>query len=146
MKTSELTGTALDWAVAIAMGWTDVQITGFEQEGMREHPFFRPAKYFGQYHICGSGQQFQPSTDWEQGGMLIDHLQPQFIDRASMLDAWDILGDGVPPRGIKTWWLACAPGPRVTKGGYGETHLIAMCRWLVRSRIGDNIEVPEGLC
>ncbi len=30
MKTSDLTGAALEWAVAIAHGWTDIKITGYD--------------------------------------------------------------------------------------------------------------------
>jgi hypothetical protein len=60
MKTSELTGAALDWAVArceegeaLAEGW---------------HPHFAP--YGGELRLRAT--PYAPSTDWSQGGPIIE--------------------------------------------------------------------------
>jgi len=54
MKTSELTGAALDWAVAKAKGYAD---------------FVLDAKRFREMHDTG---HYNYSTDWAQGGPIID--------------------------------------------------------------------------
>jgi hypothetical protein len=54
MKTSELTGAALDWAAAKAEGLT----------------------YWDDDRLCFAnephGEDFEPSTDWAQGGTIIE--------------------------------------------------------------------------
>ncbi len=78
MKTSELTGAALDWAVA---------------------------KCEGTLHDDGSvSDYFQPSVDWEQGGAIIEekcinivhHVSGKFWQAA--LEKW-MLDDGHPSIG-----------------------------------------------
>ena len=58
MKTSELTGPALDWAVAKCEGWientTDDDLVSFVLEESAEE------------------MHFWPSTDWAQGGPIIE--------------------------------------------------------------------------
>jgi hypothetical protein len=98
MKTNALTGAALDWAVA---------------------------KCEGTLHDDGSvSDYFQPSTDWEQGGAIIE------CERIELRDAG---GDG---------WAA-DDNLRATQ--YGATPLIAAMRCYVASKLGDEIEVPEEL-
>lgn len=55
MKTSELTGAALDWAVAKAMGGNDAP--GSFLDGVVPHPDYL---------------KFYPSTNWSQGGPIIE--------------------------------------------------------------------------
>ena len=55
MKTSELTGAALNWAVAKAMGGGDAP--GSFLDGVVPHPDYL---------------KFYPSTDWAQGGPIIE--------------------------------------------------------------------------
>lgn len=130
VKTADLTGSALDWAVAMAMGWIEIQITEYEQEGMLEEVFFRPAKYFGEHHICGSGERFKPSTDWDQGGMIIDSidglLMKRWVDAKSKCQAHidDMNGSAV---------------------GFGPTVLVAVMRCFVSHKLGETVNVPEGL-
>ena len=54
MKTSELTGAALDWAVAKAKGYAD---------------FVLDTKRFVEMHDTG---HYNYSTDWAQGGPIIE--------------------------------------------------------------------------
>lgn len=55
MKTSELTGTALDWAVAEAS----------------ETPIYRSGKTLTRMDMDGQ-HYWQPSTNWAQGGPIIE--------------------------------------------------------------------------
>ena len=57
MKTSELTGTALDWAVAKCEGWPlDIW---FDEDQL---PMVRDDEV----------PEYKPSTDWSQGGPIIE--------------------------------------------------------------------------
>jgi len=103
MKTSELTDRALDWAVAEALG------TVHKNED-------------GQYH------SWWPSTDWSQGGPIIER------------------------EGIGLWrgytptlaWVANKP-KGIPFEQHGPTPLVAAMRCYVASKLGDEIEIPEEL-
>jgi hypothetical protein len=97
IKTNELTGAALDWAVA---------------------------KCEDVYCFDGS---YTPSTDWSQGGPIIEREGIGF-------------GFGV---GIDSdQWEAGYTTPEET----GPTPLIAAMRCYVASKLGDEVNVPEELC
>ena len=106
MKTNELTGAALDWAVAKCMGHCDDETIIRRLEPDEE------------------GWCIAYSTDWAQGGPIIER------------ERLDIYGyDG------ENW---CAnDNLRATQ--YGPTPLVAAMRCYVASRLGDEVEVPEGL-
>ncbi|MDE9520061.1 DUF2591 domain-containing protein, partial [Xenorhabdus bovienii] len=57
VKTSELTGRALDWAVAKSIGLPAI---------------VTPLTPFGNLIIEGMEEDYTPSTDWSQCGPLID--------------------------------------------------------------------------
>ena len=97
MKTDELTGAALDWAVADCEG----------------HDF--PSADA----VCGI---FNPSTNWEQGGPI--------IEREKIATAWHI-----------TRWIAW----RGVVEHPGPTPLIAAMRCYVAAKLGDDIDIPEEL-
>ena len=113
MKTSELTGAALDWAVAKCMG-------------------HRVAENYGSYiriylpdpKQAGYTLAFCPSTDWTQGGPIIEREMIQIKEN----------GYG--------YWFA-----KIGKGKFmrGPTPLIAAMRCYVASKMGDNIDIPEEL-
>ena len=103
-----LEGAALDWAVAkINQDWTDEDILANLQED-------------------DDGGFFSPSTNWSQGGPIIEHHIFRLED-----------GDGV-----EDW-----PDRWVAEGGgsvqYGPTALIAAMRAYVESKLGAEIEVPQ---
>jgi hypothetical protein len=56
MKTSELQGAALDWAVAKCEGYFDIDMASVH-EGVTDVFYF---------------PRWQPSTDWAQGGPIIE--------------------------------------------------------------------------
>jgi hypothetical protein len=119
MKTSELTGAALDWAVAKAegadMSWDEVAEDFFM--GMR-------------HDLCFL-KEFKPSTDWAQGGPIIEREGIMFQgagDPESMTAYLRRTGYALP---------GCSWA--------GPTHLIAAMRCYVASELGDEVDVPEEL-
>lgn len=113
MKTSELTGAALDWAVAKCEGITeDIQHWCLYDDYMTS---------------IGTDIRFSPSTNWAQGGPIIEREEISLRDPCSVN-----MGDD--------WEAVC--------GGYhrnGPTPLIAAMRCYVASKLGDEVEIPEGL-
>lgn len=114
MKTYELTGAALDWAVAKCEG---IELTN----------------YSGNLIIRYDGDGWQPSTDWSQGGPI--------IEREEISISRDFESGRIE-------WAAWTPAPirdDAEAFGYGPTPLIAAMRCYVASRLGDEVEVPEEL-
>lgn len=112
IKTSELTGAALDWAVAKAMGEDDAP--GSFLDGVVPHPDYL---------------KFYPSTDWSQGGPIIER---------------EGLGV-VPSADDASVWVASIFEPDWKFNRTGPTPLIAAMRCYVASKLGDEVEIPEGL-
>lgn len=104
MKTSELTGTALDWAVARCEG------------GVGENQLL--------------GAWYAPSTNWAQGGPIIEREIITLIH-----PRWD-------------GWTAHKYDDRIEDESYtldGDTPLIAAMRCYVASKLGDEVEIPKEL-
>jgi hypothetical protein len=125
MKTSELTGAALDWAVAKADGKAPkIDCTSF-----RDAFIYRV--YLGwsyAYHSSGSIVEYKPSTAWAEGGPIIEREKIRLDTTWNQEDGnWSARMDTVGG-----WW----PGP---------TPLIAAMRCYVASKLGDNIDIPEEL-
>jgi len=109
IKPSELTGAALDWAVAEAVG--DI-----------------PIIIFGSLFVAeDAGEEYSPSTDWAQGGPLIEKHGIWLSDD----------NDESPEK-----WIASVGGVHMQTG---PTPLIAAMRALVAAKLGDEIEVPDEL-
>jgi hypothetical protein len=149
MKTSELTGAALDWAVAKCEARTleTVLINHDYRVGERD-PAVNP-EFTGEfmvtdpldtdgYAIVGDDYDalvieahdhllatIEYSTDWAQGGPIIDR---EFIG----LQRWN----------AEFEWAADIGGDF---DQYGETPLIAAMRCYVASKLGDEVELPEEL-
>ena len=102
MKTSELTGTALDWAVAKCEGY--------------------------RLDLVPEGS-YAPSTDWAQGGPIIER-EGISVDRAGL--AW-------------TADLSDSVGGYIEHTESGPTPLIAAMRCYVASKLGDEVEIPREL-
>ena len=105
MHTSKLSGAALDWAVA-------------QCEGLRTY--------------IEVVEGFKPSTDWAQGGPIIER---------EMIFLW-IYKRPEPLDGHDCGWMG------LIKGGvqeFGPTPLVAAMRCFVASRLGEVIEVPDNL-
>ena len=113
MKTSELTDAALDWAVCEATGLLDA------------YPLTR--KRFLKQWLGNSGKFLHPSTDWSQGGPIIER---EGIDLIKQDGYWDADDNGQAQ-------VSCMVS--------GPTPLIAAMRCFVASKLGDEIEVPGEL-
>jgi len=68
MKTSELTGAALDWAVA--------KCEGVETKKYKESP----SLFFGK-----GFDKWRPSTDWSQGGPIIERERITWTGQSSVI-------------------------------------------------------------
>lgn len=120
VKVSKLTGAALDWAVA--------KCEGFKYE-LYEH---NRKKWENGLH---RPQHWQPSTDWSQGGPIIER---EIHDLG--MDLWSRCYP-VPDGMCAATYGRGAPDCYV----YGPTPLIAAMRCYVASRLGDEVEIPEEL-
>jgi hypothetical protein len=107
MKTIELSGAALDWAVAKC----ENLVTGNLHDG----------NDIGFIHEKG----YTPSTDWEQGGPIIEREM--------------ITVGPAKHEGFMAWaW------PK-KDGFWGDSPLVAAMRCYVAMKLGDEVEVPEEL-
>lgn len=126
VKTSDLIGPALDWAVAQIDGVKTLMMA--PRKGEPKKPF----ALFGSLALSVGGDDessYAPSTCWHCGGPLIEE------------HAW-----ALPYRATHRHHLgafeACTPG------GFphnGPTPLIAACRAIVAALMGDQIDVPDEL-
>jgi hypothetical protein len=115
MKTNELSGTALDWAVAKCEG---LLCFGYRTDGER----------FAIEDSDGQIEGFMPSTDWAEGGAIIERE-----------------GISVCPDEIAPWCAFFDHGTAEYVFYTGETPLIAAMRCYVASKLGDEVEIPEEL-
>jgi hypothetical protein len=125
MKTNELIGPALDWAVAKCEGMSNLRPNPhrFDQRLIMDGPE-------------GNGvflQTLNYSTDWAQGGPIIDRCQ--IATEHDYLSGW-IAAYSHP---------VCGFGKRGYFHQTGPTPLIAAMRCYVASKLGDDIDVPEEL-
>ena len=98
IKVSEATPRQLDWMVARCEG------------GVGENQLL--------------GAWYAPSTDWAQGGPIIER------EKIDILHEHDMRWVAVPQKGVER---------------YGPTPLIAAMRCYVASQMGDEVEIPEEL-
>lgn len=120
-STNNLTGRDLDYAVAVAEG-RDLDISG------------------GYDPLGNYCEPFEPSTNWGQAGPIIER---EGIDLYCNIPK--SIAETVKQPGWATDWRAaysrCGVG---TKPVHGSTPLIAAMRCYVVSKLGKEIEIPEG--
>jgi hypothetical protein len=125
MKTSELTGAALDWAVSKC---------GFDDEiqppcrVMVDSIAYGPNGRAPQYvYTKSTGERFTPSTDWAQGGPIIER-------------------EKITTTPVNGWQASLTRGGIFyTSGPVSPTPLVAACRCYVASKLGDTVDVPPEL-
>jgi len=136
LKTSELQGPALDWAVAKCEGY----VVEFRYSHHRNQSWVvcdmnqdcRPSDNCDE----GRWQMFVPSNVWQDGGPIIEREAISVAaDTAGVFDpfVWfasvdDILVDADEAIGVR-----------------GPTPLIAAMRCFVACKLGDEVEVPDEL-
>ena len=118
IHTKDLTGAALDWSVAVALGWKlerpqDGQF--IDNDGNR---------WLAGYRQYAPKISFSPSSNWAQGGPLVQS-QLFWVEEQSY-DQWGAEGVGGETQ-------------------YGPTALIAICRAVVACKLGDEVDVPDEL-
>jgi len=125
MKTNELTGAALDWAVAEAEGLPKavdssgldgpVIVCGFEQEMLHS-----------QHRKGQEWKAYQPSTKWALGGPIIERERVETTRGGTY---------------VEHFWKAT----RHSNAAYGPTPLIAAMRCYVASKLGKEVDIPKEL-
>ena len=141
VKTSELIGPALDWAVANATkAWEfahewfptmtlDPRFMGIRNVAVDGCVWLEPHNPFRQ-----DPQPFRPSTDWAQGGTLADKYNVDFNTQGVEGDGSQLIEAVVQDFKSMQWWMA-----------EGDTRLQSMCRAIVLSKLGDVVKVPACL-
>ena len=131
IQTSDLTGPALDWAVAKALRLTPIVITRMQWNGNLvdshiPHPFYEEFT-----------EGFEPSTNWSQGAPIIE--RESICLRAETSGGWYAVkmyanpDAGEPFRSALCWDAG------------GKTALEAAMRCYVAAKLGAEIEVPGEL-
>ena len=121
IKTADLTGPALDWAVA--------QCESVEVEYINDGI----TRCLLRYH---HSPVYRPSVDWAIGGPLIEQREIEL--HKGDLDSWCA-------KDTNYQFLNTPQQRLVFAQGYGPTPLIAAMRCLVASRLGNEVDIPEDL-
>jgi hypothetical protein len=120
MRTSELEGDALDWAVAKCEGkgieFDDPKDPWLTLDGIAYQPL----------------HSYTPTTDWSQGGPIIEREWIEVVpwpNESDENERWQATQHDLPSR------VYCS----------GPTPLIAAMRCYVASKLGDEVDVPDEL-
>ena len=120
IRTKDLTGAALDWSVAKCEGW--------------DAPIFRNRTWAVPLYVATNGtglHTYAPSTDWAQGGPIIDHM----VREGLRLTGY---------KSLPTDPTSCqAQIGNIVTGG--PTPLIAAMRCYVASKLGATVDIPQEL-
>lgn len=122
MKTSELTGAALDWAVALA-------------ETPNDMPYIMGNCLWRPDEEDGVVRRYTPTEKWAIAGPI--------IEREKISVGYERYG----ATGGETWDAVKKASHEDTTLSleYGPTPLIAAMRCYVASKLGDAVEIPEEL-
>ena len=121
VRIAEAEGPTLDWAVAKCLGWVTYPTDSIEH-GDWYHTNAAIAPHGYEHNRVHRGN-FKPSTDWSQGGPIIERERIEVI-------IWQDI------------WSAMM---RSSTQQDGPTPLIAAMRCYVANKLGDEIDVPTGL-
>lgn len=130
VKTQDLTGRALDWAVGVAVGYSPTisggkVIVGNEDEQGITHMV-----------IC------EPTTNWGQLGPIIED---------ALITVTPYTWDDGP--GLRGGWCSVkanygvfgVPDNFIGEKFYAHSYAEAACRAIVAAKLGDQVDVPEVL-
>lgn len=131
IKTSELTGPALDWAVAKCEGRVPKIEATVSYPNNRHYKVYVDVRYDSNGNECPV--PYSPSTNWSQGGPIIDREDITWSMNMS------------PEHGDETRFCAFSYRAGSSKAQNGPTKLIAAMRCYCASRLGDEVDVPEEL-
>lgn len=123
VKTQELSGAALDWSVAKAIGAYRGEYR-FSENGPLDHAWIFPD---GVPCEAMTGK-FKPSTDWHHAGPLVESVKIGFGP----------FRDGT--------WVAHPHRPNApTEWLNADEPLVAICRAIVADKLGMVVSVPQEL-
>ena len=132
VQTSELTGPALNWAVAVVKGINPEHIY-IQGSGKWQRIYRRliteEGNLTGRYQ---TGPELQFSEMWEAGGPIIEREKIGLVYYPDV----NCVTHEVMPK-----WI----GSIVIHSVTGPTPLIAAMRCFVLSRLGDEVDIPEEL-
>lgn len=134
VKTAELEGAALDWAVAVADGkqailWDECCGYGV---GAPPECCCNPVIV-----VVVNQSNWSPSTDWSQGGPLLDlHCKSFGCVQDGKDTTWRSFGYGNGEPSHPNRQMRLASGPSI---------LIAACRAIVAAKLGAEVEIPAEL-
>lgn len=131
IKTIEMTGAALDWAVAKAEG---MDIDG---------PSVIICKVYRDDEGLEWVVQWEPTTNWAQGGPIIERENIS-VNRYTHSEVTES-GQEIYRKDGWTAFTTATAYWMTPKRAYGPTPLIAAMRCYVMSRFGDEIEIPQEL-
>lgn len=134
MKTNELTGAALDWAVATCEGgtglWYDTVATYWVTLDGKDRALSK-----------GWAQSYTPSTNWAQGGPIIERAGMEFSSEWCD-DSGRYIRCGPEDIYLAKCQIEDAIAPTCA---WGPTHLIAAMRCYVAANLGAEVDVPKEL-
>ena len=125
IKTADLIGPALDWAVGTALK-LPVEVCQIFQYG---RPNGKHYISIGETDRDGAEVDFEPSEEWSQGGPIIEQECMDILCLAGGDDGWQA------DKYLHTEQVIM----------FGPTPLIAALRCFVASRLGDEVNIPEEL-
>lgn len=125
VKTAELIGPALDWAVDWVVSGKPLDVLQ-KKDGSGEWAYFHEGNWFA------SGPR-KCSTDWSQCGPLRDKYRVELEQMMSGSVGAKCTSDGESPIVLGL--------PRMP----GSDALTAICRAIVAAKLGDTVEVPKEL-
>ena len=144
MRTSELQGAALDWAVAKCEGYTGLHKIAGRMPHEPQLGIWPPRKEYGVMDLWELGF----STDWAKAGPIIERerIHLTAYHRSWGAYAW-------PNHTGEPWPTDYEERVRLSKGKpasemllrHGSTPLIAAMRCYVASKLGDEVDVPDEL-
>lgn len=134
IKTSELIGPALDWAVAKCEG-VEVQ--------------YCPSYCYTDIDEDGLRNAYEPSTSWKDGGPIIERegvgVYRECKANISAGFVWSYVAGVIWEAIIGVYYVGAHEGSQQGVRIVGPTPLIAAMRCYVASKLGDEIEIPEEL-
>jgi hypothetical protein len=129
IKTSDLVGRVLDWAVATCEGYSDLRVNphAWDNELIMTPPKIQPRPVYLFDLDFGA--------NWALSGPIIDR------EKIS-ISCWGI---GVPDA-YDAFILRFTDGGVTTYKGNGKTNLISAMRCYCCAKLGEEIEIPQELC
>ena len=131
IKTADLIGPALDWAVGTALE-LPVEICQVFQYGRPNGEHYIS---IGETDKDGAEVTFEPSEEWSQGGPIIE---------------WEMINVKSNLARMREHpeynWLSDCPEKRICVSFNGPTPLIAAMRCYCYAKLGEFIDIPEELC